>query len=313
MKNKDPDVWLLWLLTLTNGHLTLYTQRQRESTTLTSIIGTFNGWNMIISSTTNPRIKHIRSLTTRQTREKLQQFFIEGIRIVGEAVQMGGEIETLVYAPSLLTSSFALQLLREQQERGLPCLEVSAEVFRSLSAKDGPQGIGAIVRQRWEHLNQVTLQQNDFWVALDAAQDPGNIGTVLRTSDAVGCTGLILLGHSADPYDSSALRASMGAIFSQRLIKTTFDDFTQWKQQYMPFVVGTSDVAPKDYRATRYHRPLVLLMGSEREGLSPLQQDLCDVMIQIPMIGRSDSLNLAVATGIVLYEIFYQTHAAHPS
>lgn len=262
---------------------------------------------MIISSTANPRIKHIRLLASRQEREKIQQFFIEGIRIVGEAVQMGADIETLVYAPSLLKSHFALELVQQQQARGISCLEVSAEVFRSLSTKDGPQGIGAVVRQRWEILEQVIPQQNDFWVALDATQDPGNIGTILRTSDAVGCSGLILLGHSADPYDAGALRASMGAIFSQRLIKASFDDFVQWKQRHTLSVIGTSDAASTDYRATTYHRPIVLLMGSEREGLSPSEQSVCDVMIQIPMVGRSDSLNLAVATGIVLYEIFYQT------
>ena len=262
---------------------------------------------MIISSTANPRIKHIRSLTTRQERERTQQFFIEGIRIVGEAVQMGADIETLIYAPSLLKSHFALELVNEQQERGISGLEVSSDVFRSLSTKDGPQGIGAVLHQRWEKLEQVMPQQNDFWVALDAAQDPGNIGTILRTSDAVGCTGLILLGHSADPYDPGALRASMGAIFSQRLIKAPFDDFVQWKQRHMLPVIGTSDAASTDYRSTTYHRPVVLLMGSEREGLSRFQQSICDLMIQIPMVGRSDSLNLAVATGIVLYEIFYQT------
>ena len=262
---------------------------------------------MIISSTANPRVKHIRTLAHRQEREKTQQFFIEGIRIVGEAVQMGADIETLVYAPSLLKSPFALELVREQQERGIACLEVSPEVFKNISTKDGPQGIGAVVRQKWETLEQVSLQADNFWVALDAAQDPGNIGTILRTCDAVGCTGLMLLGNSADPYDPGTLRASMGAIFSQRLIKAIFDDFVQWTQHYKPFVVGTSDAAATEYRAITYHRPIVLLMGSEREGLSPSQQRICNQMVQIPMIGRSDSLNLAVATGIVLYEIFYQT------
>lgn len=262
---------------------------------------------MIISSITNPRIKYIRSLATRQEREKTHQFFIEGIRIVGEAVQMNADIEMLVYAPSLLKSRFALELVSEQKEQGMACLEVSAEVFKSVSVKDGPQGIGAIVRQHWKQLDQLTPQSGDLWVALDAAQDPGNIGTILRTCDAVGCTGLLLLGHSADPYDPGTLRASMGAIFSQRLIKATFDEFVQWKQLHQISVVGTSDAAPTDYRATSYHRPIVLLMGSEREGLSPSQQAACDLMVQIPMVGRSDSLNLAVATGVVLYEIFYQT------
>ena len=263
---------------------------------------------MIISSTANVRVKYIRSLANRQEREKTQHYFVEGIRIVGEAIQLGVDIDTLVYAPTLLKSPFALELVRKQQEQNTPLLEVSSEVFKSLSVKDGPQGIGAVLQQQWKQLDQVVPQQHDLWVALDAAQDPGNIGTILRTSDAVGCTGLLLLGHSADPYDAGALRASMGAVFSQQLIKASFDEFLQWKEQHALTVVGTSDAASVDYRAARYHRPLVLLMGSEREGLSPVQQTACDTMVSIPMVGRSDSLNLAVATGIVLYEIFYQTH-----
>ncbi len=265
---------------------------------------------MIISSTTNPRIKYIRSLASRQEREQTGLFFIEGIRIVAEAIQLGVEIHVLIYAPTLLKSHFGMELVRDQQERGVSCIEVSAEVFKSVSVKDGPQGIGAVARQRWEKLEHIHLHNELCWVALHAAQDPGNIGTILRTSDAVGSAGLMLLGQCADPYDPGALRASMGAIFSQRLAKASFIEFTAWKQQNGIAVVGTSDAANHDYRQAFYHRPIVLLMGSEREGLSPEQQAVCDTMVKIPMVGRSDSLNLAVATGIVLYEIFYQNTAS---
>ena len=261
---------------------------------------------MIISSIANPRIKQIRSLAHRQEREQTQLFFIEGIRIVAEAIQLTAEIQSLVYAPTLLKSQFGMDLVRQQMEQGLPCLEVSADVFKSLSVKDGPQGLGAVVHQRWEHLNQLQGQEGLCWIALDAAQDPGNIGTILRTSDAVGCAGLLLLGPCADPYDPGALRASMGAVFSQRLVKTSFTEFAQWKQKHKLQVIGTSDKGAVSYREASYKQPLVLLMGSEREGLSQEQQAVCDTIVKIPMVGRSDSLNLAVATGIVLYEIFHQ-------
>ena len=262
---------------------------------------------MLISSTTNARIKQIRNLAHRREREQTGIFFIEGIRIVSEAVQMGAEIEMLIYAPALLKSQFALELLSTQRDQGIPCLEVTAEVFKSLSVKEGPQGIGAVVRQRWERLDEVRLTNELCWVALDAAQDPGNIGTILRTSDAVGGRGLILLGNCADPYDPGALRASMGAIFSQRLVKASFAEFAQWKRERAYTVVGTSGAAKTDYRQASYVSPLVLLMGSERQGLSDGQQAICDLMVRIPMVGRSDSLNLAVATGVILYEIFYQS------
>ncbi|GAC1401791.1 MAG: RNA methyltransferase [Ktedonobacteraceae bacterium] len=261
---------------------------------------------MIISSLANPRIKHIRSLAHRQEREQTHFFFIEGIRLVVEAIQLHAEIQTLVYAPALLKSQFGMEIVQQQQEQGISCLEVSAEVFKSLSVKDGPQGLGAVVHQRWEQLERIQGNEGVCWVALVAAQDPGNIGTILRTSDAVGCAGLMLLGQCADPYDPNALRASMGAIFSQRLIKASFAEFVQWKREHFLPVVGTSDKGIVEYRQMTYRSPLVLLMGSEREGLSQEQQAVCDTMVKIPMVGRSDSLNLAVATGIVLYEIFHQ-------
>lgn len=261
---------------------------------------------MIISSHTNPRIKYIRSLRLRHEREQAGAFFIEGIRLVAEAIQLHADIELLVVAPDLLKSSFAQEMVAQQRAQGMPCLEISAEVFAGISAREGPQGIGAIVRQRWQSLSQVRLTNKDCWVALDAAQDPGNIGTILRTGDAVGNIGLMLLGNCADPYDPQALRASMGAIFSQHLVKASFADFARWKREHSYVVVGTSGTASQDYRAMTYPFPLILLMGSERQGLASEQQALCDAMVHIPMVGRSDSLNLAVATGIVLYEIFYQ-------
>ena len=261
---------------------------------------------MIISSHTNPRIKEIRSLRHRQEREQTGLFFIEGIRLVTEAVQLGAGIEVLVVAPEQLKRQFGQKVVQVQQERGTSLIEVTADVFKSISVKDGPQGIGAVVRQRWESLDQVRLSNKNYWVALDAAQDPGNIGTIMRTGDAFGSAGLMLLGNCADPYDPTALRASMGAIFSQRLVKTSFVDFAHWKQRYNYYVTGTSKAAPHDYRKVFYRFPMVLLMGSERVGLSSEQQAICDQMVSIPMVGRSDSLNLAVATGIVLYEVFYQ-------
>jgi TrmH family RNA methyltransferase len=264
------------------------------------------GVDMIISSQTNLRVKQIRNLCHRQERERSGLFFIEGIRPVAEAIQMKAAIETLVIAPDLLRSQFGQEIVQTQREQGTSLIEVTPDVFRSLSLKEGPQGIGAVVHQRWESLETIRLSHKSYWVALDAAQDPGNIGTILRTGDAFGSSGLILLGHSADPYDPTALRASMGAVFSQRLVKASFSDFAQWKQRHHYTVIGTSGAATAEFREISYQAPLILLMGSERLGLSGEQQAVCDTMIKIPMVGRSDSLNLSVATGITLYEIFHQ-------
>lgn len=264
----------------------------------------------MITNTSSIQIKHIRKLRQRQEREETGLFFIEGLRLVIEAIQLREPIDKLIFAPELLKSELGQQTVQHQLDlgaRGIPCVEVSAEVFKSLSAKEGPQGLGAVIRQHWEPLDRVKILQNEYWIALDAAQDPGNIGTILRTADSFGCSGLILVGNCADPYDPTALRASMGAIFAQRLVKASVTDFLTWRQACLHIsVVGTSDAAPQDFRSTTYRTPLILFMGSERQGLAPELKATCDTLVKIPMVGRSDSLNLAIATGITLYEIFHQ-------
>ncbi len=157
------------------------------------------------------------------------------------------------------------------------------------------------------------LADRRCWVAVDAIQNPGNLGTILRTSEAVGGAGVILIGPTTDPYDPSAVRASLGTIFSQRLVRATFPQFVAWRQRWQYLVIGTSPSAATSYKALRYQPPLILLMGSERQGLTPEMQALCDQVVQIPMTGRCDSLNLGVATSIILYEIFHQQHRDLPS
>ncbi|MDD5369988.1 MAG: RNA methyltransferase [Anaerolineaceae bacterium] len=262
---------------------------------------------MPITSPANLRIKQIRRLLReRKEREKTGSYYIEGLRIVGEAVQVGAEIDSLIVAPELLTSPFGKDLIRQACETDVPVLEVSPEVFKELSVKERPQGIGAVVRQHWTGLAEIQPDRGDLWVALDSVADPGNLGTILRTNDAVGGLGVILLDHSTDPYETSSWRASMGAIFSQRLVRTSLDEFSGWKKRTGVNVVGASGAATDDYHAVQYPDPLVLLMGSERMGLLEAHLWLCDHVVSIPMAGRSDSLNLAVATGVILYEIYHQ-------
>ncbi len=262
-----------------------------------------------IRSVNNPRVKFIRSLRRRAAREESRLFFVEGIRAVTEAIQIGAGVQTLVVAPSLLTSPLGWSLglqIPPQADR----LEVDADVFRSLSALENPQGIGAVVRQRWLPLDQATPDGALCWVALESVQYPGNLGTVLRTSEAVGGAGVMLLGAATDPYDPLCIRASMGAVFSQHLVRTTFPDLLAWCTRAHGTLVGTSPSAATDYQALTYPAPTVLLMGSEQHGLSPEHIAACDHLVRIPMVGRCDSLNLAVSTSTVLYEVFNQRRAS---
>ncbi len=260
----------------------------------------------MITSLSNPTIKQIRALRQRKEREASGLFFAEGIRLVGEAAQLGAPIEQLIVAPELLNSSFAHELIAAQVGAGVGYLEVSAAVFTNLSAKDGPQGLGAVIRQRWQQLAELPTSDGLGYLALNAVADPGNLGTIIRTADAAGMGGVILLGNSTDPYDPTALRASMGALFAQPLVRASFEMLLAWAEQRGLPLIGTSDAAAQHFQDLAYPLTLILLMGGEREGLSADQQASCAHIVSLPMRGRSDSLNLAVATGIMLYELLRQ-------
>ncbi|HVN56245.1 MAG TPA: RNA methyltransferase [Anaerolineaceae bacterium] len=257
-----------------------------------------------ITSLSNSKIKWIRKLKERRHRDEAGLYWIEGLRIVAEAVQLDADLDTLIVAPELVTSQFGRELIDKMAARGVPLLEVSSDVFKSFSLKEGPQGIAALVRQHVEPLEGLSV--NCDWVALDSIADPGNLGTILRTNDAVGGAGLILLDHSTDPFDPTCVRASMGALFSQRLVRASLAQFSEWKRANHVHLVGTSGGAARDYTEVEYPQSLVLLMGNERQGLSEEAIRFCDQMVAIPMRGRSDSLNLAIATAIILYQIFNQ-------
>jgi TrmH family RNA methyltransferase len=261
---------------------------------------------MIITSFANQKVKAIRKLEQKKYRQETGTFFIEGLRTVGEAVQTGAPIEALVIAPDLLVSDFGRSLLDEPVVQNTERIEVSTEIYEKIAHKDGPNGIGAIVRQQWQSLDDLTPDGEDLWVALDAIADPGNLGTIMRTADGVGAKGIILLGHATDPYDPTAVKASMGAVFSLALAQASWADFHRWQQAHGIMLVGTSDHASEDYQTIQYQRPLALLMGSERHGLSDEMMAACEKIARIPMRGRSDSLNLAVATAVMLYEIYNQ-------
>jgi len=264
----------------------------------------------LITSRSNPKVKQVRALRQRKTRQALSLFLAEGIRHVGEAVEAGAEIEYICYAPNLLTSEFAQSLIDEQSQRGVPCYALAADVFDSLAQKENPQGILAVVKQRETTLAALNPENFSWGVALVAPQDPGNLGTILRTIDAVAASGLILLDSSVDPYHPNAVRASMGALFWYPIASASFEEFARWAAQYGYHVYGTSAHGSRDYRAiTVYQRPRILLMGSERQGLTPEQSAICQQLICLPMLGKATSLNLGVATGIFLYAMLAQDQA----
>lgn len=256
----------------------------------------------LISSRNNPKIKLARSLRQRKTRQESGLFVVEGIRPVGEAAQAGAQINAIFYAPELLSSDFARSLIDEQSRKGTPCHAVTAEVFETLADKENPQGILALVEAQRYELSDLNPLNFPWGVALVSPQDPGNLGTILRTVDAVGASGMILLESSADIYHPNAVRASMGTLFWYPVAHASFAQFADWAADHGYHIYGTSAHGTVDYRQVAgYPRPCILLLGSERQGLSVEQAAICEQLVRLPMRGRATSLNLAVAAGVMLY------------
>jgi TrmH family RNA methyltransferase len=259
----------------------------------------------MITSPSNQRIKMLRKLQIRKNREENGSYYLEGPRQILEALNLGAPVDYVVICPELLSNPEGILERLHKNLAPDQILMVSEDTFKGFSTKDGPKGLAAVVRQVWVVLTDI--QEGEcHWIALSSVANPGNLGTIIRTCDAVGADGVILLDQSTDPYDPTALRASMGAHFSIQLVKTSFNQLADWKRANHITMVGTSDRAELDYHQAHYPQKYILLMGSEREGLSSEQMKQCDLMVRIPMRGQADSLNLAVATSIILYEMYNQ-------
>jgi TrmH family RNA methyltransferase len=251
---------------------------------------------VVISSLSNPLAKRVRALRQRKGRDESGQFVVEGLHHVGEALEAGWDVDTILYAPDVLTSSFGNALLASHTEKLQP---VSHEVMASLADKENPQGILAIVGQKHTSISDLAPVRRA--VALLSPQDPGNVGTILRTMDAVDADPLFLVDGGVDPYYPTSVRASMGAIFWKTLVQASLEELGAWAQRRGVQRIGTSAHASLDYRRFRPAEPWLLLLGSEQKGLSAEHLAACDAAISLPMRGRASSLNLAVAAGILLY------------
>lgn len=257
----------------------------------------------LLTSRQNPKIKQIRLLQNRKYRQKQGVFVVEGIRHVGEAVEANAEIEFLLYAPDLLDSDFAYSVITQLELTKTPVYSTTPEIFASVAGKEHPQGILAVVRQKTVPLS-TRNQDNLRWGAvIHAPQDPGNLGTILRTLDSAGGDGLIVVGSGTDITHPTAVRASMGTIFWQPVITATIDEFIAWQNIHQYHLYGSSAHGTGDYKTISYQSPALLMLGSEREGLDKRLIDICDEILRLPMHGRATSLNLSVAAGILLYEM----------
>ena len=256
-----------------------------------------------VTSLSNPIVKDIKALSDKKHRDETKSFMAEGLKLVIDALELGFEIRTLVYAKNVKDKPQVVQAATKTVARGGLVLEVSEKVLSSITRRDNPQMVVGIFTQRWTDIRDLKPAANETYVALDRVRDPGNLGTIIRTADAAGASGVILVGETTDPYSMETVRATMGSVFALPLVKASPADFLAWKKGAGVSVVATHLAGAVDYRTIDYKKkPVVLLMGNEQSGLPEALAREADALARIPQAGRADSLNLAIATGIMLFE-----------
>jgi TrmH family RNA methyltransferase len=250
-----------------------------------------------ITSLTNPTVKAVRALHMRKAREETGLFLVEGLKSVAEAVDLGRRPRILLYGEA----AAGHPLLARAAAQAGETLIVGPDILAKISRRDNPQTVLGVFEQVHAALSDLEPGLARCWVALEAVRDPGNLGTIIRTADAAGCGAVILVGECCDPYSVEAVRATMGSIFATPIARADTAAFLAWRAAWPGAVIGTRLDADTDFRAADYRAPVLLLMGNEQAGLTPALAAACDVNVKIPMRGRADSLNLAVATGVMIY------------
>jgi len=265
----------------------------------------------LICHANDPRFQHLRSLQTPRGRSHTGLYLIEGIRHVTRASEERAPIQSLFLSPGVLSNPFGQKLARRLRRSGIPSEHLTPQLYSDLTLAAEPQGLGAVLRQQWIPIRNVRPSNGSLWLAVESIDSPGNLGTIIRTAEATGVAGIIIIGANADPYDPTAIRASMGSLFSRKLLRCSVPEFVDWARVFNVALVGSSPAGLLDYRSFRCRWPAALLIGSEKHGLSDQLAESCDFMIRIPMLGRGDSINAAVAAGVLLYELFDQHRALH--
>ncbi len=255
----------------------------------------------VVTSLQNERVKAARALHMRKAREETGLFLAEGLKFAVEGVELGFAPRLVMFAQETAGHPLLQRLLAHTRDHGGEALLVTRDILSKVSRKENPQTVVSTWAQRWTPLAALDPAAAPVWVALAQVRDPGNLGTVIRTADAAGCGGVILVGDCCDPWSVEAVRATMGSIFATSLFRATVAEFLAWRAGWPGAVVGTLLTAEHDHRSTAWGRPTLLLMGNEAQGLPPELAAACDTAVKIPMRGRADSLNLAVATGVMIY------------
>lgn len=254
-----------------------------------------------ITSAANPLVKMMKSLHAKKGRAETGLFLAEGARLASEAADLGVWPEAMAVSEAALERPQIRAVLKGAQERGARCMIVNEALLGQISKRDNPQTVIGAYKQRLTPLGDL---RGDLFVALEGVRDPGNLGTILRTADSVGAGGVILVGPSCDPFSVEAVRASMGSVFAMPVARASFEDLLTFKAKLGAAMLGAS-LKGQDFAADLpAPGKTILLMGNEQSGLPPEMEAACDRLVLLPMKGRADSLNLAIATAVMLYDLW---------
>jgi RNA methyltransferase, TrmH family len=256
-----------------------------------------------VTAFSNATVKLLRSLRDKKARREEGLFLAEGLRILTEARDSGRLPEIVAFSAEGARHPLASEIIAATEAAGGDAIETDPDILSKMSGKDNPQMLLGAYRQPETSLERIDRSKAPLWIVAQALRDPGNIGTILRTGDAVGAGGLILIDDCADPYSVESVRASMGAIFTQEVATARWPEFVCWLRAGEGQLVGTSLKATHDYLEADYRRPCFLLIGNEQQGLPADYEAECDLLVKIPMAGRADSLNAAMAAAVMAFAI----------
>lgn len=257
----------------------------------------------LITSLTNDTVKAVRALHMRKEREATGRFLAEGLKFIGEALDQGRAPRLLLVGEEARPHPLLERAKAETRAAGGEVVTVTHAILEKISRRENPQTVLGVFDQVYTPLATVEPHSAPCWVALEQVRDPGNLGTIIRTADAAGCGGVILIGDCVDPYSVEAVRATMGSVFAVAIVRTGPAEFLAWRQGWPGSVIGTRLDAAHGYREASIQHPALVVMGNEQAGLTDELAAACDVNVKIPMRGRADSLNLAIATGIMVYAV----------
>jgi TrmH family RNA methyltransferase len=254
----------------------------------------------------NPLVKRLRLLREKRHRREEGLFLAEGLRILTEALDAGHAPRWLVFAADSAGHPLVRRLIAATEDDGGEAIQTSRDILHKLSGKDNPQAVIGVYPDLRLDLDQIDRATAPIWLVAQSLRDPGNLGTILRTGDAVGAGGLILIDDCVDPFSVESVRASMGALFTQKIAASRWPEFLNWLRAGPGELVGTSLKTDIDYQAPRYNAPTFILIGNEAQGLPETYETACDLLVRMPMLGKADSLNAAVATAVMAYEVLNQ-------